>query len=190
MWLALGLPAHVLVKALSPAFFAREDTLTPLMATLKGIGGRDRAVAFVLGHLFGAERHRRRHRARGMEQRVRLDPRGSPRPSDFPSMPRRAGGCRASSRPRWRWAALLWLARGVRAAAGHERAWPGAGRCSWSLLIAGGIAIYGLLLGLFGVTGWREAVSAIRQTGPPTCATRPAWQWTAQRLLAMTTRRH
>src|SRR6478752_7382355 len=30
-WLALGLPAHVLVKALSPAFFAREDTLTPLV---------------------------------------------------------------------------------------------------------------------------------------------------------------
>src|SRR4029079_6682149 len=25
IWLALGLPAHVLVKALSPAFFARED---------------------------------------------------------------------------------------------------------------------------------------------------------------------
>ena len=42
MWLALGLPAHVLVKALSPAFFAREDTLTPLLATLKGF-----AVAIV-----------------------------------------------------------------------------------------------------------------------------------------------
>src|ERR1019366_9146078 len=27
MLLALGLPAHVLVKALSPAFFARDDTL-------------------------------------------------------------------------------------------------------------------------------------------------------------------
>src|SRR3954469_3176147 len=38
--LALGLPAHVLVKALSPAFFAREDTRTPLLATLAG-----RAVA-------------------------------------------------------------------------------------------------------------------------------------------------
>jgi putative peptidoglycan lipid II flippase len=31
------------------------------------------------------------------------------------------------------------------------------------VLIAGGIAIYGLLLGLFGVTGWRDAVGAIRQ---------------------------
>src|SRR3954454_12001473 len=53
VWLALALPAHVLVKALSPAFFAREDTLTPLLATLKGV-----AVALVLAvlfdHFFGA----------------------------------------------------------------------------------------------------------------------------------------
>ncbi len=31
------------------------------------------------------------------------------------------------------------------------------------VVIAGGIALYGLFLGLFGVTGWREAVGAIRQ---------------------------
>ena len=31
------------------------------------------------------------------------------------------------------------------------------------ILIAGGIAIYGLFLRLFGITGWREAVNAIRQ---------------------------
>ena len=36
VWLALGLPAQVLVKALSPAFFAREDTMTPLVATARG----------------------------------------------------------------------------------------------------------------------------------------------------------
>src|SRR5258705_12739218 len=52
MWLALGLPAQGLVKALSPAFFAREDTLTPLLAVLKGF-----AVAIVssvvLGQIFG-----------------------------------------------------------------------------------------------------------------------------------------
>jgi putative peptidoglycan lipid II flippase len=29
-------------------------------------------------------------------------------------------------------------------------------------LIAGGIAIYGLLLQLFGVTGWRETVNALK----------------------------
>ena len=33
MWLALGLPGHVLIKALSPAFYARNDTMTPLLAT-------------------------------------------------------------------------------------------------------------------------------------------------------------
>ena len=53
VWLALGLPAQVLVKALSPAFFAREDTMTPLLATAKGF-----VVAIVsavlLGHFFGA----------------------------------------------------------------------------------------------------------------------------------------
>jgi putative peptidoglycan lipid II flippase len=38
MALALGLPAHVLTKALAPAFFAREDTMTPLIATLCGLG--------------------------------------------------------------------------------------------------------------------------------------------------------
>ena len=53
MWLALGLPAHVLVKALSPAFFAREDTLTPLLATLKGLAVAI-VAALVLGRLFGA----------------------------------------------------------------------------------------------------------------------------------------
>ncbi len=36
-------------------------------------------------------------------------------------------------------------------------------RSCWSL-IAGGIAVYGLLLALLGVTGWDEAVNAIRQT--------------------------
>ena len=53
MWLALGLPANVLVKALSPAFFAREDTLTPLVATLKGVAFA-LVLAVLLGHWFGA----------------------------------------------------------------------------------------------------------------------------------------
>ena len=39
------------------------------------------------------------------------------------------------------------------------------------VLIAGGIAVYGLLLSLLGVTGWREALDAIRQTAAgATCA--------------------
>ena len=42
MWLALGLPAHVLVKALSPAFFARDDTRHAAAGDAQGTGGRDR----------------------------------------------------------------------------------------------------------------------------------------------------
>src|SRR5207344_3290329 len=53
MWLALALPAQVLVKALSPAFFAREDTLTPLWAVLKGFAVA-LVLGLVLGHLSGA----------------------------------------------------------------------------------------------------------------------------------------
>src|SRR4029079_11830049 len=53
MWLALGLPAQALVKALSPAFCAREDTRTPLWATLKGFAVAI-VLAVVLGHVYGA----------------------------------------------------------------------------------------------------------------------------------------
>ncbi|MET0969789.1 MAG: murein biosynthesis integral membrane protein MurJ [Tardiphaga sp.] len=47
-WLALGLPAHIVVKALAPAFFARGDTMMPLRATLAGL-----AVAIVAAWLLG-----------------------------------------------------------------------------------------------------------------------------------------
>ncbi|WP_063800476.1 murein biosynthesis integral membrane protein MurJ, partial [Bradyrhizobium lablabi] len=54
MWLTLALPAHVLVKALSPAFFAREDTMTPLIAALLGVV-LSIALAYLLGHWYGAD---------------------------------------------------------------------------------------------------------------------------------------
>ena len=54
MWLTLALPAHVLVKALSPAFFAREDTMTPLVAASKGVVLAI-AAAFLLSHWYGTE---------------------------------------------------------------------------------------------------------------------------------------
>ncbi|MGC2775666.1 MAG: murein biosynthesis integral membrane protein MurJ, partial [Bradyrhizobium sp.] len=52
-WLAAALPAQVLTKALQPAFFAREDTQTPLRATLIGCGAAI-ALSLLLGHSFGA----------------------------------------------------------------------------------------------------------------------------------------
>lgn len=42
--LACGLPGHVLVKALSPMFFAREDTRSPMIAVIAGL-----IVAIVIG---------------------------------------------------------------------------------------------------------------------------------------------
>ncbi len=51
--LALGLPAHVLVKTLSPAFFARNDTATPLTATLAGLA-LTIATGFALSSRFNA----------------------------------------------------------------------------------------------------------------------------------------
>src|SRR5215468_5392623 len=54
VWLALGLPAQVLFKALAPAFFARENTATPLVSVLKGIVFA-LATAFLFGHFFGVE---------------------------------------------------------------------------------------------------------------------------------------
>lgn len=53
VWLAFGLPAHVLIKALSPAFYARGDTSTPLVATMTGIVVAV-ALAVMLGHGFAA----------------------------------------------------------------------------------------------------------------------------------------
>ena len=121
MWLALALPAHVLVKALSPAFFAREDTLTPLVATLKGVAVAI-VLAVLLGHWFGASGIAAAHRARGLEHRADLDPPGR---RDLRLLDRcrgARGGCRASSRPRWPWAGCCGSRRGCcrrSAAAAH-----------------------------------------------------------------------
>jgi putative peptidoglycan lipid II flippase len=161
VWLALGLPAQVLVKALSPAFFAREDTMTPLAAMAKGF-----VVAIVsavlLGHFFGAT---------GIAAGIALGA-----CSNALSLIRRGGesfgfSIDAAARrrlPRIVAAALLmgaalWLATTFEATATpstHSLVQGGI----LLALIASGIAIYGLLLRLFGVTGWRETVSAIRQT--------------------------
>jgi putative peptidoglycan lipid II flippase len=51
-WLALGLPAHVLTKTLAPAFFARGDTRTPMLATIAALGATI-AAALALHHAHG-----------------------------------------------------------------------------------------------------------------------------------------
>jgi putative peptidoglycan lipid II flippase len=161
MLLALGLPAHVLVKALSPPFFARDDTFTPLTATLKGF-----AVAIVLGvvlgHLYGVS---------GIAASIALGAWSSA----FTLIRGIATGfgfsIDAAARrrlPRIGLAAsamggLLWGA--TRLGLAHSANFHGFAQAAALLaLIIGGMAIYGLLLSLLGVTGWREALDAIRQT--------------------------
>jgi len=163
MWLTLGLPAHVLVKALSPAFFAREDTMTPLMATLKAIVLAV-AAAFLLGHWFGAPGIAAGIALGAWSNALTLLRRGAETfgfaidAAARRRLPRIVAAALAMG-------GLLWLATTLAlppAAAAHGLVQA----VILLLLIAAGIAIYGLFLRLFGVTGWREAVNAIRQNRP------------------------
>jgi putative peptidoglycan lipid II flippase len=164
VWLALGLPAHVLVKALSPAFFAREDTLTPMLATLKGFAVAMLA-ALVLGRLFGAG---------GIAASIALGAWSS-----ASSLIRRGAALSgisidAAARrrlPRIVAAALamgglLWLAARfeLAIAAGMHGI---AQAALLAMLIAGGIAVYGLLLTLLGAVNWAESIQSVRPSPPP-----------------------
>lgn len=163
MWLTLALPAHVLTKALSPAFFAREDTITPLVATLKGVALAT-AAAFLLGHFYGADGVAAAIAIGAWSVALNLIRRGAETfgfsiDADAKRrLPRIVLAALSMG-------ALLWLA---------TRALPtltsGAHGLIQAVLllivISAGIAIYGLLLQLSGVAGWREAVNAIRPNKP------------------------
>jgi putative peptidoglycan lipid II flippase len=161
MWLALGLPANVLVKALSPAFFAREDTMTPLVSALKGLVLAV-AAAFLLSHWYGTEGIAAAIALGAWSMAFSLIRRGADTfgfsidTEAKRRLPRIVLAALAMG-------TLLWLA---------TRSLPAVGSGAHNLVqavlllavISAGIAAYGLFLGLFGVTGWREAVNAIRQT--------------------------
>ena len=160
MWLTLGLPAHVLVKALSPAFFAREDTMTPLVAALKAIVLAI-AAGFLLGHWFGAPGIAAAIALGAWSNAFTLVRRGA-ETSGFSidaaarrRLPRIVAAALAMG-------GLLWLVTALALPPGAT-AHGLVQALILLVLIAGGIAIYGLFLGFFGVTGWREAVSAFRQ---------------------------
>jgi putative peptidoglycan lipid II flippase len=162
MWLALGLPAHVMIKALSPAFFAREDTRTPLWATGCGF-----AVAIVLamglGRVYGSSGIAAAIALGAWSSALALLRRGA---ATFGFSIDAAARRRL---PRIVAAAsvmggLLWLAAAfalpmATTAHGFVQA------ALLAVLISGGMAVYALLLALFGVTSWAEATRAIRQTG-------------------------
>jgi putative peptidoglycan lipid II flippase len=164
MWLALGLPAHVLVKALSPAFFARGDTLTPLFATLKGFVVAI-VLAVVLGHVYGAG---------GIAASIALGAWSSATSLIRHGAVTFGFSIDAAARRRLpRIVASALVMGGL--------LWPAAPFLLASsvsphglaqtvlvvMLISGGIAIYGLLLALLGVIQRDDAVNAIRQTADP-----------------------
>ena len=158
-WLALGLPAHVLVKALSPAFFARHDTLTPLFATLTGLAVAI-VSAVVLGRLFGAGGIAAGIALGAWSSALALIGRGAATfgfsidAAARRRLPRIVAAALAMG-------GLLWLAAPL-ALAGGGNAHGLAQAIVVALLIAGGMAIYGLLLALLGVIRWGDALNAIR----------------------------
>jgi len=163
MWLALGLPANVLVKALSPAFFAREDTLTPLLATLKGVIFAI-VLSVLLGHWFGASGIAASLAIGAWSTAFTLIRRGGETFgfSIDADARRRLPGILGAALAM---GAALWLA--TRFTAALTQGSHGLLQAIVVLiLIIGGIAVYGLFLRLFGITGWREAVNAIRQNQP------------------------
>ena len=161
--LALGLPAHVLFKAFAPAFFARGDTVAPLLATLKGFAVAV-VLAVVLGQIsgvggiavaiaFGAWSSALtliRHRAASSEFSIDAAARRR--------LPRIMLAALVMGGLLWLKAAFIWpLASGAHGLAQAA---------VLAILILGGMAIYGLLLALLGVVTWTDAVGAIRQAPP------------------------
>jgi putative peptidoglycan lipid II flippase len=159
-WLSLGLPAHVLVKALSPAFFARGDTTTPLFAALKGFAVAV-VLAVVLGKIAGAAGIAAAIALGAWSNAFALIRRGAATfgfsidAAARRRLPRIAVAALAMGGLLWLMAALVWpLAGGLAQAA------------ILGVLIIAGVAIYGLLLNLFGVVTWTDAASALRSSPP------------------------
>jgi putative peptidoglycan lipid II flippase len=160
MWLSLGLPAHVLVKALSPAFFARGDTATPLWATVNGLAVAI-AAALVFGRLFGADGIAAAIALGAWTTALALVRRGT---ATFGfvidadarrRLPRIAAAALLMG-------GLLWLAARF-APALTENGHGLAQAAVLLILIAAGMAVYGLLLAVSGAARWDEAVAAIRR---------------------------
>ena len=170
IWLALGLPAHVLIKALSPAFFAREDTVAPLLATLKGLAITI-LLAIVLGQLFGASGVAASIAFGAWNNALALIRRGittfgfSIDAAARRRLPRIVAAALGM-------AALLYLAAPFVPGASDSVHGGLAQAVLVVALISGGMAVYALLLGLCGVIGRAEAVNAIRRTSRPACASK------------------
>src|SRR4051812_4433932 len=161
--LALGLPAHVLVKALSPAFFARGDTTTPLFAALKGFAVAV-VLAIVLGWIYGVGGIAAAIALGAWSNALALIRRGAATfgfsidAAARQRLPRIIMAALAMGGGLWFAAALLW----PQAANAHGFAQA----AILGTLIATSVAIYGLLLALVGAVSRADAVNALRSSAP------------------------
>ncbi len=162
-WLALGLPAHVLVKALSPAFYARHDTRAPLLATLTGFAVAI-VAALLLARVFGAS---------GIAAGIALGAWSNA----FALIRRGAAtfGFSIDAAARRRLPRIVVAAAAMGGALWLMARWlpapdadvHGLAQAAVLLaLIAGAIGVYGLLLALSGALRWNDAVNAVRQAKP------------------------
>ncbi len=153
MWLALGLPAQVLFKALAPAFFARDNTTTPLVCVLKGIVFA-LATSLLFGHFFGAE---------GVAAGIALGAWSSALSLLREGATRFGFAIDDAARRRLPRIVVAALAMGAALWLAPIAKLQGAAQAAALLaLIVAAAALYGLLLQLFGVTGWRETVNALK----------------------------
>lgn len=157
--LAVGLPAQVLAKNWSAAFFAREDTRTPLMATLISIAVA-LATAVLLGRLFGAAGVAAAISLGAWSNAALLLGRGTQRfgiSIDAPARRRLVLIVLAAGTM----GALLWLTAGLvlTTAAGATLVQAAA----LAVLIAGGLIVYGAVLMLAGVIHPAGALRALRR---------------------------
>jgi putative peptidoglycan lipid II flippase len=160
MWLALGLPAQVLIKVLSPAFFARSDTHTPLWATIAGLLVTI-VCAIVLGQWVGVPGIAFAITLGGWNSALVLIWRGS---TTFgfaidraarTRLPRIVISALAMGCSLWLLTSLVFGRAGNTPLSSHLLA--------VVALIVGGIAVYGLLLVVLGVVRWSDTVNALRQ---------------------------
>lgn len=160
VFLAFALPAHVLSKALSPAFFAREDTRTPLHASVVSLAVAIIA-AFALDHLFGAG-----FVALGIALGAWSGALFLGRRAAFGGLilPATRGRLLRIVAAAFAMAVPLWCA--ARLVAFDPPAQPLAQAAAVGLLIAGAVLVYLLLLALFGVTDWRAMVAVVRRGRP------------------------
>ena len=158
---ALGLPGHVLVKTFAPVFYAREDTGTPMRAALIGfiiaIAGSLLLMPY-LGHV-------------GIALAIAASGWASAGLLGVLVARRFGFSLDRAARRRLPRIVLAALAMGLAVEAGHRFLAPWLGAAApatlrigaLALLVALGLAVYAVLLRLFGVASPREFIEALRR---------------------------